>query len=164
MFDLTDILKPKNIFKHEIQSQIKVLLDPQEEEAYTSHSMCLIDYNYNSHHHESKRNISFVLFSTSSLKRQYNVIQVDVIASKLKGEWKIHSVKDKIVINAPVGKFPRTLFSYLPFCVANSKNQRIIVVIYGRSLYLYNFDENCIIRYSTVICISIDISIMISLG
>ena len=108
ILDLSDIIAPKKIFQHEIKSEIE---------------MCLIKYANNL--------ISFLLFGLSEIEQQHNVIKVDIVVSKLDDKWKIESVKDEIVQNAPIDKFPEPCFHIYHFVSPTKKNNELLLCCMG---------------------------------
>ena len=143
ILDLNDIAAPKKIFEYKIKSEIDVLLNADaDRQGYICHGMCLINYSNNT--------TSFLLFGNSNEYKHYNVIKMDMVVSQSNRKWKIESIKDEIVHNAPIDKFPNTSFSYLPFCITDKKKQRNILMVNGEDLYLYNYDNNVMSKKQTV--------------
>ena len=102
---MSNIVALRKIFQYEIKSEIEVLLDEEAARTrYIFHGMCLICYINNL--------ISFLVFGLSNTEKHYNVIKVDIIVSKSNETWKINSIKDEIVQNVPVNKFPSTTFAH----------------------------------------------------
>lgn len=156
IFDLSNILTPQKIYEYEIESEIEVILqendyDIVERQGYVEHGMCLINYNCNQK--GTRIFPSFILFGKSANKKHYNVIKVDMAASKgggQRGKWKIDSINDEIIRKAPIVHFPQSEFAYFPFSIENVNGEQMIVMFGGSTLFLYNFDANRMDTYNEV--------------